>query len=199
MSANQSQLILKYYAHPKALVEAGAVIGVGTRIWAFAHVLPRALIGKECNICDGVFIENDVTLGNRVTIKCGVYLWDGLELDDDVFVGPGVVFANDLRPRSKKYPKTFLKTNLGKGSSIGGNATILPGIRIGRWAMVGAGSVVTKDVPAFALVVGNPARFVSWICRCGQKLTSDPNGRYSCQCKKKYRLVSKHELKETRQ
>jgi UDP-2-acetamido-3-amino-2,3-dideoxy-glucuronate N-acetyltransferase len=148
---------MTFYKHPQALVESEN-IGSGTRVWAFAHVLSGAVIGEDCNICDHVFIENDVQVGNRVTIKCGVQLWDGLTLEDDVFVGPNVTFTNDLFPRSKQFPTEFPKTLVRMGASIGANATILPGITIGLNAMIGAGSVVTKDVPHHAVVVGNPAR-----------------------------------------
>ena len=116
--------------HPQALVESKA-IGAGTRIWAFAHVLSGAVIGSDCNICDGVFIENEVVVGDRVTVKSGVQLWDGITLEDDVFVGPNATFTNDLRPRSKQYPSDFLKTVVRQGASIGANATVLPGITIG--------------------------------------------------------------------
>ena len=146
-----------FWAHPNAIVEATR-IGQGTRIWAFAHILPGAVIGKDCNICDQTFIENNVVIGDRVTIKCGVQLWDGLTIEDDVFVGPNATFANDSFPRSKQHPEIFDRTLICKGASIGANATLLPGLNIGQYAMVGAGAVVTKDVPPFAIVVGNPAR-----------------------------------------
>ena len=144
------------FVHPQALCESENV-GDGTRVWAFAHVLPGAVIGADCNICDGVFVENDVVVGDRVTVKCGVQLWDGVRLEDDVFVGPNATFTNDLYPRSREYPDSFATTVVGTGASIGANATILPGVRIGRRAMVGAGAVVTKDVPPNSVVVGNPA------------------------------------------
>ncbi|MFA5832096.1 MAG: WxcM-like domain-containing protein [Bacteroidota bacterium] len=147
---------MNYYKHPNAIVETDH-IGEGTRIWAFAHVLPGAVIGSECNICDHVFIENKVSVGNRVTIKSGVQLWDGAYLEDDVFIGPNATFTNDLYPRSKQYPREWLKTIIKKGASIGANATILPGITIGTNAMVAAGAVVTKNVPPNAIVAGNPA------------------------------------------
>ncbi|BFI96981.1 MAG: WxcM-like domain-containing protein [Rhodanobacter sp.] len=153
---------MSHFVHPNGLCESPN-IGEGTRIWAFAHVLPNARIGSGCNICDGVFIENDVTVGNNVTVKCGVQLWDGVTLEDDVFVGPNATFTNDLRPRSKVYPEAFLRTVVEKGASIGANATILPGVRIGRNAMVGAGAVVTRSVPANAVVVGNPAKIVGYV------------------------------------
>lgn len=152
----------EFYVHPQGLCESTKV-GARTRIWAFAHVLPGAQLGTECNICDHVFIENDVTVGDRVTVKCGVQLWDGLDLEDDVFVGPNVTFTNDRFPRSKQYPEKFLRTRVRKGASIGANATILPGLTVGPRAMVGAGAVVTKDVPANAIVKGNPARITGYI------------------------------------
>lgn len=136
---------------------------MGTRVWAFAHILPGAKIGEDCNICDGVFIENDVCIGDRVTIKCGVQVWDGITLEDDVFVGPNATFTNDPFPRSKKYSPHYSKTIICKGASIGANATILPGIEIGSNAMVGAGSVVTRNVPQNAIVVGNPARIKGYV------------------------------------
>jgi len=145
------------FVHPAGLCEA-ADVGAGTRIWAFAHVLPGATIGKDCNICDHVFIEGDVTIGDRVTVKSGVQLWDGVRLANDVFVGPNATFTNDKFPRSRQWPDGFPLTHVGEGASIGANATILPGIVIGRGAMVGAGAVVTKNVPPNAVVYGNPAR-----------------------------------------
>jgi acetyltransferase-like isoleucine patch superfamily enzyme/dTDP-4-dehydrorhamnose 3,5-epimerase-like enzyme len=150
------------FVHPQALCETAA-IGEHTRVWAFAHILPGAVIGRECNICDHVFIENDVVVGDRVTVKCGVQLWDGLRVADDVFIGPNVTFSNDKYPRSKQYDRPVLQTHVARGASIGGGATILPGLRIGSRAMVGAGSVVTHDVPARAIVSGNPARIVGYV------------------------------------
>jgi UDP-2-acetamido-3-amino-2,3-dideoxy-glucuronate N-acetyltransferase len=150
------------FVHPQGICESKSV-GDGTRIWAFAHVLPGARIGPECNICDGVFIENDVVVGGRVTVKCGVQLWDGVTLEDDVFVGPNATFTNDPFPRSKKPPPAFSRTVVKSGASIGANATILPGITIGSRAMVGAGAVVVRSVPANAIVVGNPARIIGYV------------------------------------
>lgn len=150
-----------FFTHEKALCES-TQIGEGTRIWAFAHVLPKAVIGRDSNICDHVFIENDVVIGDRVTVKCGVQLWDGITVEDDVFIGPNVTFTNDMFPRSKQYPENFSRTTICQGASIGANATILPDLTIGRQAMVGAGSVVTRSVPPYAIVIGNPARIVGY-------------------------------------
>jgi acetyltransferase-like isoleucine patch superfamily enzyme/dTDP-4-dehydrorhamnose 3,5-epimerase-like enzyme len=152
---------MHFYKHPQSIVESDK-IGKNTRIWAFVHILPGARIGKECNICDNTFIENDVILGDRVTIKCGVYLWDGIRLADDVMVGPNATFTNDKFPRSKQ-PFEIAQTWVDEGASIGANATILPGIRIGRRSVVGAGSVVTNNVPPNAIVVGNPAKIIGYV------------------------------------
>jgi UDP-2-acetamido-3-amino-2,3-dideoxy-glucuronate N-acetyltransferase len=146
------------FIHERALVESDS-IGPGTRIWAFAHVMPGAVVGADCNICDHTYIEGDVVVGDRVTIKSGVYLWDGLRVEDDVFIGPQATFTNDRFPRSKQDFELQL-TTLRRGASIGAGAVVLPGITIGRQAMVGAGAVVTRDVPDAAVVVGNPARVV---------------------------------------
>lgn len=150
-----------YFVHPQALCESEK-IGEKTRVWAFAHVLPNAVIGTDCNVCDHVFIENDVAIGDRVTIKCGVQIWDGIEIQNDVFIGPNVTFTNDKYPKSKIYPEAFLRTVVEEGASLGANSTILPGLKIGRGAMIGAGSVVTRNVPPFAKVLGNPARIVGY-------------------------------------
>ncbi len=151
-----------FFAHPQALIESSR-IGAGTRVWAFAHVLPDATIGRECNICDHVFVENDVVVGDRVTIKCGVQLWDGVTLEDDVFVGPNATFTNDPFPRSRQRPEGYARTLVRAGASIGANATILPGLTLGRGCMVGAGAVVTHDVPSNAIVAGNPARIIGYV------------------------------------
>ena len=133
-------------------------IGDNTQIWQFAIVLKNAVIGEDCNINCHTFIENNVKIGNRVTVKSGIYIWDGISIADDVFLGPNVTFVNDKYPRSKQYPENFQKTIIEKFVSVGANATILGGIQIGEYALIAAGSVVTKSVPAFALVMGNPAR-----------------------------------------
>jgi acetyltransferase-like isoleucine patch superfamily enzyme len=153
---------MSFFAHPSALCESSQV-GEGTRIWAFAHVLPGARIGRDCNICDGVFVENDVVVGDRVTVKCGVQLWDGVRLEDDVFIGPNATFTNDPFPRSRQRPERFAVTTVERGASVGANATLLPGVTIGRGAMVGAGAVVSRSVPRFAIVAGNPARIIGYV------------------------------------
>jgi UDP-2-acetamido-3-amino-2,3-dideoxy-glucuronate N-acetyltransferase len=148
--------------HPLADVKQ-ATIGHRTRVWQFAIVLDGAVIGEDCNICAHTLIEGKVVIGSYVTIKSGVYIWDGITIEDYVFLGPNVTFTNDLFPRSKQYPSEFIKTKICHNASIGANATILAGITIGEYAMVGAGSVVTKDVPPYAVVVGNPARIVRFL------------------------------------
>ena len=184
------------FIHPLALIDEGARVGAGSRVWAFAHIVKGAVVGRDCNICDHTFIEGKATVGDRVTIKCGVYLWDGVTLEDDVHVGPCATFTNDRRPRSKKYAAEWQKTMVRTGASIGAHATILPGLTIGRWAMIGAGAVITHSVPDFALVLGNPARFVSWLCKCGLKLPSGEQKLIACACGKQYRLEGGKALSE---
>ena len=152
---------MSFFVHPQGLCESRHV-GDATRIWAFAHVLAGARIGRDCNICDHVFIENDVSVGDRVTIKSGVQLWDGLRVEDDVFIGPNATFTNDHFPRSKQYRKP-LETRICQGASLSANCSVLPGLVIGRDAMIGAGAVVTHDVPARAIVSGNPARVMGYV------------------------------------
>jgi len=178
---------LPYFVHPRATVDEGAVIGDRTRVWANAHVMKGAVVGADCNIGEGVFVEGGTRLGNHVTVKNGVQVWTGVTAEDYVFMGPNATFTNDLRPRVahpvpvEEYAKTYLE----HGASIGANATIVAGNRIGRNALVGAGTVVIRPVPAHALVVGNPARQVGWVCECTAKL--DP--LYVCpKCGRRYRL-----------
>ncbi len=172
--------------HPTAEVQTEN-IGKGTKIWQFSVILKDAWIGKNCNINFNVFIENDVIIGDNVTIKSGVQIWDGLRIGNFVFIGPNVTFTNDFNPRSKQFPEKFLKTNIEDGASIGANSTILGGIRIGSYAMIGAGSVVTKNVPAYTLWYGNPAVFKANICKCGQKLDIQ---LICSKCKKSFRKIN---------
>jgi acetyltransferase-like isoleucine patch superfamily enzyme len=171
--------------HPSALVETD-LIGAGTTIWAFVHILSGVVIGTNCNICDHCFIEDGVRIGNNVTIKSGVYLWKGLTLEDNVFLGPNVVFTNDLRPRSKQYEVEFGTTVIAYGASVGANSTILSGVRIGRFAMTGIGAVVTRSVPDHALVYGNPARQRGWVDERGQKLTAAGPGQWRSEQGEQY-------------
>ena len=172
------------YINENAVVKSEK-IGEGTQVWQFSIILAGARIGRDCNINCHCFIENDVVIGNNVTIKSGVYLWDGIEINDNVFIGPNVTFTNDVFPRSKQYPETFEKTKIDKGASIGANSTILPGIKIGKNALIGAGSVVTKNIPANTLWFGNPAKIHGYVCDCANRL----DNKYHCQvCDTDYRL-----------
>ncbi len=148
--------------HPLSDVQSND-IGRGTNVWQFCVVLPGARIGSNCNICSHCFIENDVRIDDNVTIKCGVQIWDGMRIESNVFIGPNVTFTNDKYPRSKQYPEVFASTHIREGASIGAGAVICPGITIGAHCLVGAGSTVTKDVPPYALVMGNPARIVRYL------------------------------------
>jgi len=161
------------FVHPQALCESKRV-GAGTRVWAFAHVLEGAVIGRDCNVCDHTFIENDVVIGDRVTIKCGVQVWDGVRIEDDVFIGPNATFTNDRFPRSKVHQDAFPVTVICKGASIGANATILPGLTVGHYAVVGAGAVVTRSVPPNAVVVGNPGRIQGYVDSPRSRRTVEP-------------------------
>ena len=175
-----------YYSHPNAIVESPN-IGKDTRIWAFSHVMPGAIIGSNCNIGECCYIENDVNIGNGVTIKNGVSIWDKISIEDDVFVGPNAVFTNFKYPRSAIRPSIseIIPTLIQKGASIGANATILCGVTIGKYAFIGAGSMVTKDVGNYDVVMGNPAQHKSYICTCGEEIDFNK----TCRCGKKYRLT----------
>ncbi len=162
LSANISDM----YIHPSADVQS-MHIGRDTKIWQFCVVLKGASIGENCNICADVFIENDVKIGNNVTVKCGVQIWDGVIIGDNVFIGPNVTFTNDLIPRSKQYPATYERTMLGTGCSIGANATIVAGNTIGEYAFIGAGGVVTRNIPSYTVWYGNPAKQKGYITRSG--------------------------------
>lgn len=173
------------FVHPQGLCESTQV-GEGTRIWAFAHVMEGAIIGSGCNVGGGAFVESGAVVGDRVTIKNHVLVWDKVTVEDDVFLGPNVVFTNDMAPRAafKKPTETFLPTLVRRGASIGANATIVCGTVIGEGAFVGAGSVVTRDVPSYAMVVGNPARALGWMCACGERLGDE----LRCACGRSYGL-----------
>ena len=171
------------YIHPRALVES-TTVGTGTRIWAFAHVMEGAVVGCNCNICDHAFIESNVKIGNGVTIKNGVAIWDLVTIEDHVFVGPYAVFTNDLKPRAelRKSRDQLASTLIKEGATIGANATIVAGITIGRYACIGAGSVVIHNVPEQAIMVGNPARMLGYVCVCGERLNRD----CACTCGRRF-------------
>lgn len=167
------------YCHPLGLCESRTV-GDGTRIWAWAHVLPGARVGRDCNVGDHAYVEYGVTVGDRVTIKNRVLLFEGVTIEDDVFLGPGVIFTNDHRPRAAitRTGDALLPTVVRRGATLGAGTVVVCGVTIGEFAFTGAGSVVTKDVPAHALVLGNPARVTGWVCECGERLTDD----LQCAC-----------------
>ena len=169
------------YVPPSALCESDD-IGDGTRIWAFAHIMPGAAIGRDCNIGDQVFVEGGARIGARVTVKNQVMVWEGVTVEDEVFLGPGMIFTNDLHPRSARMPEVadryrckenwLVPTTVGRGASIGAGAVILCGLTIGSYAMIGAGAVVVANVPAHRLFVGQPAKAIGWVCTCGMRLDS---------------------------
>jgi UDP-2-acetamido-3-amino-2,3-dideoxy-glucuronate N-acetyltransferase len=162
------------FVHPRGLCEADDV-GEGTRVWAFAHVLAGARVGRDCNICDGAFVEDGAVLGDRVTVKNGTLVFRGVTCEDEVFLGPNVLFTNDLRPRAaiRRSGDELLRTMVRRGASLGAGVVVVCGVEIGAYAFAAAGAVVTRDVPAHAFVAGNPARQKGWVCACGQPLGAD--------------------------
>ncbi len=171
-----------YFAHTSAVVDEGCNIGKGTKIWHFSHIMPNCTLGENCNIGQNVVISPEVILGKNVKVQNNVSIYTGVTCDDDVFLGPSMVFTNVINPRSAVNRKSeYAKTHVGKGASIGANATIVCGHDIGEYAFIGAGTVVTKTVPAFALVVGNPSRQIGWMSEFGHRLEFDINGNATCQ------------------
>lgn len=171
-----------YFAHPTAVIDNGCEIGEGTKIWHFSHIMPNCKLGNNCNIGQNVVISPEVVLGNNVKVQNNVSIYTGVTCDDDVFLGPSMVFTNVTNPRSAVNRKNqYAKTHVGKGASIGANATIVCGHDIGEFAFIGAGAVVTKNVPAYALLVGNPARQIGWMSEFGHRLTFDANGMAVCE------------------
>ncbi len=170
-----------YYAHETAIIDNGCIIGEGTKIWHFSHIMPNCRLGKNCNIGQNVVISPEVVLGDNVKVQNNVSIYTGVTCDDDVFLGPSMVFTNVTNPRSAVNRKNqYAKTHVGKGASIGANATIVCGHDIGEYAFVGAGAVVTKNVPAYALLVGNPARQIGWMSEFGHRLNFNPQGIATC-------------------
>ena len=182
-----------YFAHPTAVIDAPCQIGAGTKIWHFSHLMPGCVLGENCNIGQNVVISPEVVLGKNVKVQNNVSIYTGVSCDDDVFLGPSCVFTNVLNPRSAVNRRdNYLQTHVGKGASIGANATIVCGHNIGAFAFIGAGAVVTKEIPAYALVVGNPARQLGWMSEFGQRLNFDTNGLATCpESGQQYQLKEK--------
>ncbi len=180
---------MDYFIHRTAVVDDGAIIGKGTKIWHFCHIMGGAKIGENCQLGQNCFVARDAVLGNGVKLQNNVSVYTFVTLEDGVFVGPSAVFTNDINPRAP-YPKggKWIPTLVKKGTSIGANATIVCGITIGNWAFIGAGAVVTKDVPDYALVVGIPARIVGWMCECGDRLKFENNHSLCNKCGRRYIL-----------
>ncbi|TVR77904.1 MAG: N-acetyltransferase [Chitinophagaceae bacterium] len=187
----------KFYVHPSAIVDEGCTIGSGSKIWHFCHLMPKAIIGDNCILGQNVFVADDVILGNNVKVQNNVSLYTGVICEDDVFLGPSMVFTNIVNPRSAVVRRgQYTKTTVKKGASIGANATIVCGHDIGRFAFIGAGSVVTKNVPDYALVVGNPARQIGWMSEYGHRLEFDYKGEAVCpESKEKYNLKNEVVIK----
>ncbi len=181
---------IPYYAHPSSIVDDGCTIGKGTKIWHFTHIMPKCTIGENCNFGQNVVVSPDVWLGNNVKVQNNVSIYTGVICEDDVFLGPSMVFTNVINPRSAVNRKSeYKKTYVRKGATIGANATIICGIEIGMFAFIAAGAVVTKDVPAYALVIGNPARQMGWMSEFGQKLKFDADGFATCpESKERYQI-----------
>jgi UDP-2-acetamido-3-amino-2,3-dideoxy-glucuronate N-acetyltransferase len=181
-----------YFVHPSAIVDDGCAIGKGTKIWHFSHIMPQSVLGENCNIGQNVVVSPGVILGKNVKVQNNVSIYTGVTCDDDVFLGPSMVFTNVINPRSAVNRKNqYAKTHVGMGASIGANATIVCGHDIGKFAFIGAGAVVTKTIPDYALVVGNPARQIGWMSEYGHRLLFDENGNAECpESKQKYKLIN---------
>ena len=180
----------KYFVHETAIVDNGCIIGEGSKIWHFSHLMGKAVIGKDCSLGQNCFVADDVVLGNNVKVQNNVSIYTGVICEDDVFLGPSMVFTNIINPRSAIPRKgEYKKTLVGRGASIGANATIICGNQIGKYALIGAGCVVTKDIPAYALVVGNPHRQLGWVSEYGHRLNFDESGTATCpESKERYQL-----------
>lgn len=179
-----------YFAHPTAVIDENCTIGEGTKIWHFSHVMPNCVIGKLCNLGQNVVVSPQVKLGNNVKVQNNVSIYSGVVCEDDVFLGPSMVFTNILNPRSAVIRRDqYIQTLVKKGASIGANATIICGIEIGRYALIGAGAVVTKNVPDYALLIGNPAKQTGWVSEYGHKLSFNPDGTAICpESQQQYQL-----------
>jgi UDP-2-acetamido-3-amino-2,3-dideoxy-glucuronate N-acetyltransferase len=187
----------KYFAHPSSIIDEGCEIGEGTKIWHFSHIMPNCVIGENCNIGQNVVISPEVILGNNVKVQNNVSLYTGVSCDDDVFLGPSMVFTNVINPRSAvKRQSQYLKTHVGKGATIGANATIVCGHDIGEYAFIGAGAVITKYVKPYALVVGNPAKQIGWMSEYGQRLDFDEKGVAICLESKESYLLNDNKVEK---
>lgn len=186
-----------YFAHETAVIDEGCKIGRDTKIWHFSHIMPNCTIGERCNIGQNVVISPEVVLGNNVKVQNNVSIYTGVTCDDDVFLGPSMVFTNVINPRSAVNRRNdYLKTHVGKGASIGANATIVCGHDIGAYAFIGAGAVVTKNIPAYSLWVGNPAKQLGWVSEYGHRLSFDENGLATCpESDEKYKLENNQVIK----
>ena len=189
---------MNYFAHETAIIDEGCQIGAGTKIWHFSHIMPNCIIGENCNLGQNVVVSPEVVLGNNVKVQNNVSIYTGVTCEDDVFLGPSMVFTNIINPRSAIVRRDqYEKTHVGKGATIGANATIICGNNIGKYAFIGAGAVVTKDVPDYALVAGNPAKLIGWMSENGHRLNFDNDGLAVCpETMQKYRLVGKRIVKE---
>lgn len=188
-----------YFAHPTAVIDEGVIIGEGSKIWHFSHLMSGAVIGSHCNLGQNVVVSPDVVLGRNVKVQNNVSIYTGVICEDEVFLGPSMVFTNVSNPRSAVNRRgQYQKTRVGKGATIGANATVVCGHDIGEFAFIGAGAVITKSVPAYALVVGNPAKQIGWMSEYGQRLIFDTDGFAECpETKERYRLTDQKVLKLT--
>ncbi|MDX2429805.1 MAG: DapH/DapD/GlmU-related protein [Bacteroides sp.] len=187
----------EFFAHETAVIDEGVKIGAGTKIWHFSHIMTGSVLGEGCNLGQNVVVSPEVTLGNNVKVQNNVSIYTGVICEDDVFLGPSMVFTNVINPRSAiKRREEYLKTVVGKGATIGANATIVCGNNIGPFAFIGAGTVITKEVPAYALIVGNPGKQVGWMSEYGHRLEFDPDGRATCSESQEKYILKENSVKK---
>lgn len=190
-------IMKEFFAHETAIIDEGVKIGAGTKIWHFSHIMTGSVLGEECNLGQNVVVSPEVTLGNNVKVQNNVSIYTGVICEDDVFLGPSMVFTNVINPRSAiKRREEYLKTVVGKGATIGANATIVCGNDIGPFAFIGAGTVITKEVPAYALIVGNPGKQVGWMSEYGHRLEFDPEGRATCSESQEKYILKENSVKK---